>query len=79
MWNIHEALKKYDAPIVYVRFNPHYFFKDDTLHDMPLSAAHELLLRTINNITKLKHEKGMNLVYVNYDTADNKLCFHQIV
>ena len=38
--------------------------------------GHELLLQTINQITTIPHQ-GVNLVYVNYDTQDGKLCIFE--
>ena len=77
MFNIANALEQTSefagVPIVYVRFNPHFYHKDGKLFDMPLDKAHDLLLNTINSFTRVPH-KGVNLVYVNYDTRDNKLC-----
>ena len=77
MFNIANALEQTPefagVPIVYVRFNPHFYHNDGKLFDMPLDKVHDLLLNTINSLTHVPH-KGVNLVYVNYDTRENKLC-----
>ena len=63
-------------PIVYVRFNPHFFRKDGKFYDMPIAESHKLLLDTINGIAHVP-KQGVNLIYVNYDTQNGKLCIFE--
>ena len=79
MFNIANSLEQTKefkgVPIVYVRFNPHFFRKEGKFFDMPIAESHKLLLTTIDSIVNIK--PGVNLVYVNYDTQDQKLCVFQ--
>ena len=81
MFNITQALQQTDefkdVPIVYVRFNPHFYRMNGKIYDLPLGKAHELLLEKINSIKKEHIKPGMNLMYVNYDMQDNKLCIFE--
>ena len=62
-------------PIVYVRFNPHFYRIDGKFYDLPLEKAHEILFEKIQSIEKIK--PGMNLCYVNYDMQQGKLCIFE--
>ena len=63
-----------NKPIIFVRFNAHFFYIDEKYYDPPLTMAHELLLETIMSIKKEDILPGVNLVYVNYDRMDGELC-----
>ena len=77
IFNIANALEQTDefknVPIIYIRFNPHFFRKNGTYYDIPLHESHKLLLHVIDTTTHVK--PGVNLIYVNYDTNNHsKLC-----
>jgi uncharacterized Zn-finger protein len=78
VYNIANALDQdkhfKDVPLVYVRFNPHFFKIDNTYYDPKLEVAHEFLLKTIMSIKKEDVKLGVNLIYVNYDVEKGKLC-----
>ena len=81
LYNIMQALQQADGfkdvPIVYVRFNPHFYRIDGKFYDLPLEKAHAILLEKINSITKEHITKSTNLLYVNYDMQDGKLCIFE--
>ena len=81
MYNITQALQDADGfkdiPIVYVRFNPHFYRVDGKFYDLPLDKAHQILLEKINSIQKKDIKPGMNLMYINYDMQDGKLCIFE--
>jgi len=54
------------VPLIYIRFNPHFYTKGKVMYDHPLEKAHEKLW---NIITQLKgpFRPGLNLIYVHYD------------
>jgi hypothetical protein len=81
--NIANALDQHSdfrgLPILYIRFNPHYFKVGSTFYDPPLQQSHQKLLQLIE---ALSHQdvvnKGVNLIYMNYDlTEDGKLCLFE--
>jgi hypothetical protein len=77
VFNITNALEQTHefkgVPILYVRFNPHFYRKDDVLFDMPLTEAHERLLNEITRTKKEELIRPVNLIYVNYDSAEGQL------
>jgi len=76
MLRIAEALiRRTDVPVVYLRFNPHYYTYDGVTFDQKLSDAHGLLLRVINSITKTDLLPGLNTFFLNYDTVGGELKF----
>ena len=81
MWNIVQALQQTeefkDLSIVFVRFNPHYFKVDDRFFDMSLREAHEKMLQTIENLKQEEIKPGVNLIYINYDQKNGKLCLFE--
>lgn len=56
-------------PMVYVRFNPHYYHVDNVLRDRPLVVVFEELWKVLSDLTRdcIVHKTGINLIYVNYD------------
>lgn len=62
-----------DVPIVYVRFNPHSYWRDGVLFSHTLEAGHRILLETIHTISREDIRPGLNLVYVHYDQTDGEL------
>lgn len=77
IFNIAHALQQTeefkDIPIVFVRFNPHFFHIDEKFFDIKLEMAHIQLLQTINSLQKTQIKQGVNLVFVNYDKTQNRL------
>jgi len=75
VFNITHALQQTtefkDLPVVFVRFNPHFFRVDGKLFDLPIDKAHLQLLNKINSIQKQHLQKGVNIVFVNYDKHEN--------
>ena len=66
-----------DVPIVYIRFNPHFYKIDNRFFDMPLPQAHEKVWDIMQSITAEDIKPGMNLIYINYDQKDGKLCIFE--
>ncbi len=62
-----------NVPILFLRFNPHFYYIDDKYYDPPLAQSHELLLKTIQEIKKEDIIPGVNLIYMNYDRIDGEL------
>ena len=76
MLRIAEALiRRTDVPVVYLRFNPHYYTYDGVTFDQKLREGHALLLRVINSITKTDLLPGLNTFFLNYDTVGGELKF----
>jgi hypothetical protein len=63
----------FGLPIVYIRFNPHFYQRGDTLFDPDLATRHARLLEMLSAIKKrelpLVNPTGLNLVYMYYDTV----------
>ena len=66
------------VPIVYIRFNPHFYTRDGVYYDPALESRHEKLLDTIKRINSGEiniNPDGLSLIYLYYDTdADGRLC-----
>lgn len=64
-------------PILYVRFNPHWWTVDGVHHDLPLDELHARLLRWLAALPALVARRplvsGMNLAYLNYSRTDGVL------
>ena len=56
-----------DIPVVYVRFNPHFYRKDGKIFDMPLADAHEKLFGILDKLQRSDLHSGLNLIYIHYD------------
>lgn len=55
--------------LVYVRFNPHYYYRGDSLYDQSLKEGHRRIWDILT--TKLTNlQPGLNLIYVNYDQVE---------
>ena len=60
--------KRYEgAKVLYIRFNPHFYYVGKDMYDMSLLDGHRKLLRILNGIKKDDLRDGLNLIYVNYD------------
>ena len=80
LYNIAASLEARNMrlPLVYIRFNPHFYRKDGHMYDQSLSEAH---LRVLNVLQQLErgeiaiNPNGVSLIYINYDctTSDGKL------
>ena len=61
----------HDIPIVYIRFNPHYYKVGGRLYDPPLhvrySALKSVLDAVQNRTFPLRHPTGLNVVFLFYD------------
>ena len=55
------------VPVLYIRFNPHFYYKDSCLYDRPLATLHEELWKILTTITSSALQPGLNLIYVNYN------------
>ncbi len=75
VFNIVQALEQdpqfRGLPILYIRFNPHHYFRDGVCFSQPLEVGHKLLLSTIQSINIVK--SGVNLAYVHYDQTNKRL------
>jgi hypothetical protein len=57
------------VPLIYIRFNPHYFTIGNTLFDVSLEKAHEKLWDIVQNLHPPTNN-GLNLIYVQYDRVN---------
>ena len=77
MRNIERALQEdelfKDKPILFIRFNPNGYKVDNVVKTIPLCDAHECLLATIDTCSKQQLQKGLNVVYMYYDTTNGQL------
>ena len=75
VFNITQALEQHPdfkgVPLLYLRFNPHHYWRDAVCFSQPLHVGHELLLSTLRSITEVR--PGVNLVYVQYDRTEGVL------
>ncbi len=75
VFNIIQSLEQSEhfsgLPILYIRFNPHFFAKGNKCYSIPLEESHKLLLKTITDIQPEDIKQGMNLVFINYDQTDD--------
>ena len=62
-----------DIPIVFVRFNPGTYVVDGATRQAKIEEAHERLLETINNLQTSRLTKGLNLIFMFYDTTQGQL------
>lgn len=69
-----------DKPILFVRFNPNTYKIDTATKTQHIDKAHESLLTNIDLCLQKPLHKGLNLLYMYYDTSRGQLdCFqHQI-
>jgi hypothetical protein len=62
----------FNVPVLYIRFNPHYYTADGALYDPPLNERYiklsEVLDTVKNGTIVLKNPTGLNLLYMFYDT-----------
>ena len=54
------------VPLIYIRFNPHFYTKEEVMYDHPLEDSHEKLWDIITQL-KRPFRPGLNLIYVHYD------------
>jgi len=75
MWNIVQALQQTtefkDVPIIYIRFNPHMYFRDGVAFSHALDVGHNLILSILQNLKPPK--PGLNLIYIHYDRTNGIL------
>ena len=59
-------------PMVYIRFNPHYFTKDgihfDTPIDERMEALYDLIVRIWDGSYTKFHREGLSVIYMYYST-----------
>ena len=72
-----EALNQ-NLPLVYIRFNPHFYRKDGVMYDQSLPEAHARILTVLQQLESGEitiNPNGVSLIYINYDctTIDGKL------
>ena len=64
-----------NIPIVYIRFNPHFYTVDGTYFDPPIEVRYMHLLRVLDAIRTgdlpLKNRTGLNVVYMYYSHCSN--------
>jgi DNA-directed RNA polymerase subunit RPC12/RpoP len=62
----------FNVPVLYIRFNPHYYTVGETLYDPPLRERYIKLAKVLDTISDgtivLKNTTGLNLLYMFYDT-----------
>lgn len=61
------------VPLLYIRFNPHYYRRDGIYYDPKLEVAHEKLWKTILDLQPSDLKQGVNLVYCNYDETNGNV------
>jgi hypothetical protein len=75
IWNIAHALQQteeyHDVPLLYIRFNPHFFKIGKRFFDVKLEEAHGKLLQYLESIKPEQIRSGVNLVYVHYDRDES--------
>jgi hypothetical protein len=75
VWNIAQSLQQThefkDVPLLYLRFNPHFFKRAGVHYDLPLAQTHDLLLSTLRKLQASDVKPGVNLVFINYDQNAN--------
>lgn len=61
------------VPLVYIRFNPHYFHVGSVLHDPPLSMRYKKLLGFLGDLRAKKTpvKAGLNVFYMYYDITES--------
>lgn len=66
----------HNVPLLYIRFNPHFFETDGVLFDPPLSARFECLLGLLRKVERgeleLRNPTGLNVVYLYYPTVEGQ-------
>jgi hypothetical protein len=60
----------HNVPIVYIRFNPHFYTVDGTYFDPPIHLRYTRLLKVLEDVhtgtLSLKHRTGLNVIYMYY-------------
>lgn len=82
IFNITNALEQTPVfkgvPLIYIRFNPHFFRINNKVYDPKLERSHTMLLQCIQMLVKDDVRPGVNLIYINYDCdAEGQLCIFQ--
>jgi hypothetical protein len=68
------ATEFFNVPVVYIRFNPHFFYKNKILYDPKIQSRHATLLDVIQKIEYgevVINTNGLSLIYLFYDTDAN--------
>lgn len=77
LWNIVNALDQHaqfkSLPVLYVRFNPHYYKRNGVHFSQPLDIGHAIMWKTLKSIKPEDLKPGVNLVYIHYDRTDGTL------
>jgi len=79
VWNIAQALEQTEefkgVPILYIRFNPHGYWRDGVYFSPKLKDCHQVLWNVLNTLTPndIKNKTGVNLVFVHYDQTDGRV------
>jgi len=83
LYNIAASLEArgMNLPLVYIRFNPHFYRKDGVMYDQSMSEGHARILTVLQQLERGEvtiNPKGVSLIYINYDctTIDGKLVVH---
>ena len=53
--------------VLFVRVNPHYYYRGATLYDVPLEQTHQRLLDRLDSLRPSDLFDGVSLVYIHYD------------
>jgi hypothetical protein len=56
-----------NLPLVYIRFNPHWYTKDGVKYDPDLSTRYKALARLLRRLPSMKLEPGLHIMYLFYD------------
>jgi hypothetical protein len=79
IWNIAQSLDQTtefkDMPILYIRLNPHTYWRDEVCFSQPLEVVHDIFWETLQSIESVND--GVNLVYIHYDKTDGMLDIFQ--
>ena len=67
----------HNVPILYIRFNPHFYEVDGKMFDPPLETRYAELARVINRIAAgefvLRNPTGLNVVYMYYPKENGEM------
>jgi len=59
--------------LLIINFNPHHYLRDGVRRSHTLQSSHELLLKTLRDLTPEDIRTGTNLIYIHYDETGGEL------
>lgn len=79
LFNLVNAIEKNPhfrgLPIIFIRLNPHTYWKDNVFYNPPLQESHDKLWHVLQSLEPMefKNKSGVYLIYIHYDTQGGKL------